>query len=124
MYSTPFHTLEKGFIYSIWDLYIASQEKKPPNTTSFKKLIYGRKIHSDVIWETKGLFSFLSWGDFMIILYSLTLCFMPKNGCCIFKVGPGEGEALGSLVGFFKASLPRRSRVQCGLGFAWLAWLC
>lgn len=48
----PLHTVAKGFIYSIWDLYIASKEKKPSNTTSFKKLIYGRKIHSDVIWET------------------------------------------------------------------------
>lgn len=32
---------------------------------------------------------------------------MPKNGCCIFKVWPGERGALGSLVGFLKTSLPR-----------------
>lgn len=59
-------------------------------------------------------------GLFMMMVYSLILCFMPQNGCCIFKVGPRE--PWGPLLGFFKVSLPQCLRVWCSLGFAWLAW--
>lgn len=58
----------------------------------------------------------------MMLAYSLILCFMPPNGCCIFKVGAGEGGALGLFAGHFQSSLPRCLACSAVWVFAWLAW--
>lgn len=39
---------------------------------------------------------FLSWDDFMIILYSPIISFMPRNESCSFKLGLGEGGSQGN----------------------------
>lgn len=53
-----------------------------------------------------------SWGDFMLLLYSLIVCFMPRNGCCSFVMDPGQG-ALGLVQTLF---LSRVLRLWCGPG--------
>lgn len=50
---------------------------------------------------TKSRLKLLSWGDFMMILYPLIICSIPKNGCCRFKVGPGQRGALELLCRLF-----------------------
>lgn len=57
-------------------------------------------------------------GWFMMPVYSIILCFMPKNDCCLFKVWPREGGALGSLSVFLKVSLPRHPGATQS-AFAW-----
>lgn len=49
-----------------------------------------------------------------MILYSLIVCFMPRNGCCRFKMDLGEGQgALGSCAGFIQ-SLSAGCASGCG----------
>lgn len=70
----------------------------------------------------------------MMIVYSMTLCFMPKTSCCIFQAqdwmcaGLGKVRSFGIFGGIFKASLPRHSVALCSLvlldllGFFFWSW--
>lgn len=51
-----------------------------------------------------------------MMVYSLSLCFMPQYDCCVFNAGPREGGALGPFAGLFQSltALASRSVVHSG----------
>lgn len=56
----------------------------------------------------------------MMMVYSLSLCFMPQYDCCVFNVGLREGGALGSFAGLFQSltALASKSVVHSGFCLA------
>lgn len=52
--------------------------------------------------------SMLSCSDFMMILYSLIVCSIPRNGCCSFRVGL---EVEPDCAGFFQSFTPSQGSV-------------
>lgn len=62
----------------------------------------------------------------MMKVYSLILCFMPQNDCCVFNVGLGEEGALGLFAGLFQSLTAPASGsvVQSGFCLASLGFFC